>query len=864
MEVLENSDPTSTVPLPAQLEEPLDNNSCLNSIPAHLRLEHQKILHIWRVMKSLHLNPKKFIMAFLSNNHVEVKTRRAMWGSPDGWTSTRELLDKIHKLVHNNGKEGKENWNNYILDEAKLCLASDGPSSHARREGVTWFSANSIGPTFFSAESRLSRDEHLMNVEMPFLYQLIKSKVSSNSPEDFEDEQSKEGTSDLCGLIDLEDDTLPYDSTSNEGSCVERRGHSVSLGACSMVSFSCNRRSNSLQLANAVSLLACGVTERANCYFHWLGLASSRKTAHKALLSLGQHAKKKIITKVKSAKVLRPIICIDNIDFEQTVHTKTIETTSRSFHGTWGYLHSADPQLLAQVNDTDLSLDSYKKSIAGYADKIVKPSAFFPTNEQSQHFQAVVKSQISQVLFSCVAKIKDHKTVPQHPPPIDPIRPHVPDITMLKMMIASDNSSEGIGEVLTGITNQTKETPIEAAGHLQVMEGDLGTYCNFESLRALRRPTTHPDDSLGNIFMLLGASHILWNIAQAIFLLHFGDSSNCEDLGAWHTMESLGIAADQPITKKDFTLMVSNMQRVHEVTILHCILDLIGQTQAQNLDEELPLWDDSRAQTVIDQCYERLFSPKARRAAEKEATKKDSPNPKLANSLLRLHDFATVIEADRAMKAGDIGRLLNMWRMWSVMAQGIKGLNKYAIHLPRMLILLTDVLPPGLQKVLQHSMLITPSGRAGHFVGKDFFLEVQNCWLKYVYNNSGIGTNIRRLMDVFSLNISMLRELVRDMAGLSGNNYVQQSHKCRLTTASINSFLEMANQYDPFGTSKKQYNFTPPAIIDIYKKGMVFIKENSKSINKDKINRFNPAHNLSFEELQLNHHDSETEDEEGI
>ncbi|KAI9603476.1 hypothetical protein KEM48_001488, partial [Puccinia striiformis f. sp. tritici PST-130] len=226
MEVLENSDPTSTVPLPAQLEEPLDNNSCLNSIPAHLRLEHQKILHIWRVMKSLHLNPKKFIMAFLSNNHVEVKTRRAMWGSPDGWTSTRELLDKIHELVHNNGKEGKENWNNYILDEAKLCLASDGPSSHARREGVTWFSANSIGPTFFSAESRLSRDEHLMNVEMPFLYQLIKSKVSSNSPEDFEDKQSKEGTSDLRGLIDLEDNTLPYDSTSKEGSRVERRGHS--------------------------------------------------------------------------------------------------------------------------------------------------------------------------------------------------------------------------------------------------------------------------------------------------------------------------------------------------------------------------------------------------------------------------------------------------------------------------------------------------------------------------------------------------------------------------------------------------------------------------------------------------------------
>jgi hypothetical protein len=119
-----------------------------------------------------------------------------------------------------------------------------------------------------------------------------------------------------------------------------------------------------------------------------------------------------------------------------------------------------------------------------------------------------------------------------------------------------------------------------------------------------------------------------------------------------------------------------------------------------------------------------------------------------------LHEFATVLEADCAMKAGDIGRLLNIWRMWSVMAQGIKGLNKYAIHLPCMIVLLTEVLPEGLQKVLQHSILVTPSGRPNHFVGKDFFLEVQNYWLKYFYNKCGTGINICRLMDVYSLNIS--------------------------------------------------------------------------------------------------------------
>jgi hypothetical protein len=140
------------------------------------------------------------------------------------------------------------------------------------------------------------------------------------------------------------------------------------------------------------------------------------------------------------------------------------------------------------------------------------------------------------------------------------------------MDIASNNSFAGIGEVLEAITRQNGETPLESSEHLQVMEGDLGTYCNLESLRALRRPTNHPEESISNNFMLLGASHTLWNVSQAIFLLHHGDSSNMEDVGAWHTLESLGVPADRPVTKKDFTLMIANMQRVHEVAILACIL----------------------------------------------------------------------------------------------------------------------------------------------------------------------------------------------------------------------------------------------------------------------------------------------------
>jgi hypothetical protein len=143
---------------------------------------------------------------------------------------------------------------------------------------------------------------------------------------------------------------------------------------------------------------------------------------------------------------------------------------------------------------------------------------------------------------------------------------------MLKLMLASDSSAEGIGKVLEGFIRQMHKTNIDFSKQLQVMEGNLGTFCNLESLRALQQPTSHPEEGLGNVFMLLGESHTLWNVSQALLLLHHGNNHNSEDLGAWHTLESLGISANLPVTKKDFTLMISNMQQVHEVTILLYLL----------------------------------------------------------------------------------------------------------------------------------------------------------------------------------------------------------------------------------------------------------------------------------------------------
>lgn len=136
------------------------------------------------------------------------------------------------------------------------------------------------------------------------------------------------------------------------------------------------------------------------------------------------------------------------------------------------------------------------------------------------------------------------------------------------------------------------------------------------------------------------------------------------------------------------------------------------------------------AQAIIDKCYDRYLTRDSLNDCSKTG------NWTMYNMHLRLRDFATIVEGDQAMRAGDIGRVFLMWKRWAVMAQGVSGLSHYAIHLPRFILILEKYLPKDLARAIRHSLLIPTAGRAGHWVAKDFYLEIQNYWLKYFFNNS--------------------------------------------------------------------------------------------------------------------------------
>ncbi|PLW28430.1 hypothetical protein PCANC_20815 [Puccinia coronata f. sp. avenae] len=430
-----------------------------------------------------------------------------------------------------------------------------------------------------------------------------------------------------------------------------------------------------------------------------------------------------------------------NLDMEQKVHDLSVGNRSHTF----------------------------RESIRGLESLVIEPAMLLPTAKENITSVAVWNSQIARVLMNQLTVPKDKKINSDVPP--------------------ADNSAEGIGQVFEAVFSQTGLSINEFFGRVLPMDGDLGTVQNFNCLQAQRSPNPYPQESLSNTLFQLGASHTLWNIASAIFTLHIGNPKDARDCGAWQYLEALGFPSEKAIQKKDFTLMINQMERVFESILYYCLREII----------------ENRQKGVSDSILRK-------KADAKEPGKKGDSN---ALPVIETEEWNSIVEdSKRSMRDGDVGRLMIIWSKWSLMTQALPGITNYSTYLPRAVLLLTVILPPDMRKYLRHNLLITPTGRDDHFLSKDGWLEVQNYWLKHFYNDCGNGTQIDWLCNIYSPNIMMLQKLLRSLKIDSGEKMIYQSHKNKLEQRSLDMVTLMANNHDVLdkdpnnGTSKNKIENT--------------------------------------------------------
>ncbi|PLW12041.1 hypothetical protein PCANC_20440 [Puccinia coronata f. sp. avenae] len=726
-------------------------------------------LKICQHLKDINMPIKEFVMLFLTGKHIELATRQRFWATSTGYESTLRLVECIRDTFED--LADSQGWI-LVRNNERLSRSSTG---HFQ-------SAQSVKPDFFSEAAKVKREEQIVQQEMPFLYGILMGMLRNND----EPPETDVAESDTCAGPNepisvptdtfeaqlLERDGITYVPNSGGRDQVSRRWHHLAATICAQLLFARNRRHNGLQLHNAICFLPCGVSERVNDYLHKLGLTSSRRTAIQALKTLSGHAAEdvKAVMSLERSPELIPFLCIDNLDIQEKVHTVSITDRSMMFHGTWGYVQLPSKALLDSLEKSERNLGAYQQAVQDVSTMQSNPSMFLPSHNDKQHYYHVMTSQFAEVMEEYVGFVSDKEgAISTKPPVLEQILPEIPTVFMLRLMDESDNSAEGIAQVLESIQRQTGLTPSKFTSRLQPMDGDLETIQNFNSLRDLRHPSSYPEHSFDNVIFPLGGAHTLRNIAQAILTEHLGDPSNKNNLGVWQSLEALGIPHNKVIQKKDFTLMLQQIEQVHKATLLHCIWvvmkthkeKLVLKPQNKPTKMTTAEWNSTvekwtipteERNSIIEECYTKFCLPQARRDVVKDAAKdaakdvskdvskdatkdlsKDAAKenqPRLHNVLVCIHNFSTIIEAKNAMKAGDIGRLMNVWKMWVVMSQAIKSLKHYSAYLP--------------------------SGRKDQFMAKDNFMEHQNYWLKHFFNGGGIETQIDCLKKLFSMNIFLL------------------------------------------------------------------------------------------------------------
>ncbi|EFP74454.2 uncharacterized protein PGTG_00410 [Puccinia graminis f. sp. tritici CRL 75-36-700-3] len=416
----------------------------------------QKLETICALIEELNLTPKSFMVAFLEQDQESMAYKRRLWATDQGWESTKYLLLTIKRLACAHF-DGRVLWEDFILSQAIDIVSTQKPITGPAPHG-SYHTSLTLSDSFFTKDAREARNSALTD-RMPFLYRLICAKIQGNKPisegnsasvrphdpiEDDSDDESQSDPSDE--LVDYDGSILMKRKDPAARRAI--RVQTVARTICAMVAFSGNRRHNGFQLSNALLFLAGGVTERVT---------------HAALKSLGAEAKAKLesLYSLGKSPIVAPLLCYDNLDFQEKVHMKSLGHSSRMFHGTWGYVHTIPPSLLSQLDPSELTVAALNSALHLGKELKIRPDMFTPTPNSTLHFELVLKSQITQVILKYLAcatnrRVQLHKS----PPEINPIAPEDPNITMLKLMVASDNSALGVGEVFTGVIQQIFESNV--------------------------------------------------------------------------------------------------------------------------------------------------------------------------------------------------------------------------------------------------------------------------------------------------------------------------------------------------------------------------------------------------------------------
>ncbi|KAJ7127703.1 hypothetical protein C8R44DRAFT_616194, partial [Mycena epipterygia] len=297
---------------------------------------------------------------------------------------------------------------------------------------------------------------------------------------------------------------------------------------------------------------------------------------------------------------------------------------------------------------------------------------------------------------------------------------------------------------------------LEAHG-LMFDDGDLLTDSLKEKIESARRNSTTPVAGMQGSIRRWGLFHGQTAGARLTVNEHWGSPNSLWPGGLW--WEHNKLLKRKPMAAGWGRKKATEWKPAHELLQISLPAHIVDGFRIHCGHEDLKEWAkaapfnefEAVARTVFDNLFSTSAINKLRARGVRDIT--------LENTILYNRDALFYIEFVRAIKKGDIGRVLNVLSIWMVMMRSPKTMPRYADAMFETLVRIKSF-PPKLRELYLVNWLVNLTGRLFGFKPVDLLQEHQNFWAKIIYTAKGTNKSWKWL-SMITVCIFILREAMR-------------------------------------------------------------------------------------------------------
>ncbi|KAJ6450910.1 hypothetical protein C8R45DRAFT_1113838 [Mycena sanguinolenta] len=507
---------------------------------------------------------------------------------------------------------------------------------------------------------------------------------------------------------------------------------------CAMMSILRSQKANNFQAVISLFLLGSGASKREIEVFAHAGISLSYKSVMNYLDTLPREGA------LQFRAVWRECMCSlvwDNLNIAFRVESQRLNNKNHFDNGTTSTLipiynpftnESRTARGTLPLNMKPTRTSTIHTYFWTAADTLPSPADAEKTEE-------CLIWQLKSIALQHIPEFKHLKSLLGPCPEVDQIQLHKTEQFPLPAMHEDESSLDGTITVINKLFAELQTSSEDLKNHgLVFANGDLLTDNLVNTVEGSRRDSTDVLEGLQPLVRRLGIFHAKMAGCRLVVNEHWGKPNATIPGGlCWeHTqlLQRKPISAGwkskkaAPWKPSHELLQISSAGHVRDAFRIHCGKASFAEWAARA--------DFKDFNTVADKVYGSLYTTAAYDAAcDRDEAQRDAA---FENSVLYNRDSLLYLLLVSSIKAGDIGRVILVFRIWAVMMRSPKTMPKYADTFFETLNHIKSY-DPVLQKFFLHNWLVNLTGLLFGFKEVDLLQEHQNFWAKIVYNAKGVN-----------------------------------------------------------------------------------------------------------------------------